>query len=140
MRVKIASAKSSRGPLDVKIGAGHQQDIELFAQCGTLLDATAPRDVAGGLAAFGQAQMLSSDQVRALSDAYDLFWATQLGGRLLMDDLADFDQLGPDGCDFMVKLSRSKDKSDMVNRLSDAQRGASELISTGLAKLREAGS
>jgi glutamate-ammonia-ligase adenylyltransferase len=83
MRARIAAAKAPEGPLDAKIGAGRLQDIELFAQAGSLIGACTGCDIRGGLAAARRAGLIDTQAEAVLSAAYTRLWALQSATRLL---------------------------------------------------------
>ena len=136
MRARIASAKPPAGWLDIKAGPGRMQDIELFAQGGTLLAGSRARGLLDGLEALQNQGVL--DDTSQLAKTYALYWRVQLGGRVLAPTLVDSDDLGQGAQDFLLRLTGMESLQDLQTALEAGRVEADELISSALDRLHGA--
>ncbi|MEL6807954.1 MAG: glutamine-synthetase adenylyltransferase [Pseudomonadota bacterium] len=139
MRARIAAAKASGGVWDVKVGAGRMQDIELFSQTGALLSATAPRQVAGGIAGCVAAGLTSDAQAQVLQDSYAMFWRVQMAVRLLSTDRLDADALGSRGLDVLIAATQEPTRAQAEAALEAAYIAARNVIDSAVARHAGAG-
>lgn len=117
MRARIASAKSSDGVLDAKIGAGRLQDIELFAQAGALVGGSLARSIPEGLAAAQAAGLIDAEGKVALVTAYERLWALQSATRLLSSRPLQIDALREASRQFVIHALESVAENDMTDDL-----------------------
>ncbi|MDC0737366.1 glutamine-synthetase adenylyltransferase [Cognatishimia sp. SS12] len=134
MRAKIASAKSSAGPLDAKIGAGRLQDIELTAQAAALMAGCADCDIRAALDAGAACGWLSGDEADTLKTVYDQYLTLQIATRLLGSSAPDPKDLGAGGCAFLQRVLHAPSLSALEALLSDAAAKASAVIEAALAR------
>ncbi|WP_094037196.1 glutamine-synthetase adenylyltransferase [Antarctobacter heliothermus] len=125
MRARIAAAKAAGGPLDAKIGAGRLQDIELYAQTCALI---AGRPLREAPRALRLADWLSKEDRTALVDAYELFWALQIGARLVSEEAIDPERLGTGGCAFLQRVTGASDMMALRSELEAKAQRAAEII------------
>lgn len=131
MRARIAAAKATGGPLDAKIGAGRLQDIELYAQTCALI---AGRPLREAPRALRLADWLSKEDRTALVDAYELFWALQIGARLVSEEAIDPERLGTGGCAFLQRLTGESDMAALRSDLEAKAQRAAGIIDGDLPK------
>lgn len=125
MRARIAAAKAAGGPLDAKIGAGRLQDIELYAQTCALI---AGRPLREAPRALRLADWLSKEDRTVLVDAYELFWALQIGARLVSEEAIDPERLGTGGCAFLQRVTGASDMMALRSELEAKAQRAAEII------------
>ncbi|MCX7565285.1 glutamine-synthetase adenylyltransferase [Sulfitobacter sp. F26169L] len=144
MRARIAAAKSSEGILDSKIGAGRLQDIELFAQAGTLIGGVVARDIPAGLAAARAAGLLDAKGEQILTDAYARLWALQSATRLLSSRPLDLGALRLATRRFLLHAmdlpSENDTTVDLEAQLTQTYAAADATISAALAPYANGGS
>lgn len=134
MRARIARAKSSDGPWDVKLGPGRLLDLELIAQAGNLMAGQAARDVAAGFDGGVAIGWLSDADGAALARAYALCWQVQMVARLITDKPLDPSRVGEGGAAFLMRETGQKDLEMLQNALSAACAGAAEVIDAALVR------
>ena len=117
MRARIASAKSSDGVLDAKIGAGRLQDIELFAQAGALMNGALARDIPAGLAAAQQAGLIDAAGEAVLIAAYERLWALQSATRLLSSRPLKLEALREASRQFLIHTVCVEPENDTAEEL-----------------------
>ncbi|MGR3497209.1 [protein-PII] uridylyltransferase family protein [Citreimonas sp.] len=116
MRARIGRAKGRGDAWNLKIGPGRMQDIELLAQAAALVPGPPARQVARALR---RADWLSDDDRAALTEAYALHWAVQIGARLVSEKALDPEALGAQGCAFLTRLAGVEDMSALQRALDD---------------------
>ncbi len=141
MRGRIAAAKSPDGVLDAKIGAGRLQDIELFAQAGSLIGGVTARDIPAGIAAAQKAGLIDSAGAATLGDAYARMWALQAASRLLSGQVVQIEALREAGQGFLIRAVALHPDTDTTADL-EAQLGritaqADTIITAALGSAKE---
>ena len=109
MRARIAQAKPAESIWDPKIGAGRMQDIELFAQAGTLLNGSFARDTSGGLSACVVHGLINDVDRQMLQASYDMCWALQLASRLLSSGVLNPKKIGEGAMGFVCRTMGYED-------------------------------
>ncbi|TNF20510.1 MAG: glutamine-synthetase adenylyltransferase [Rhodobacteraceae bacterium] len=132
MRARIAAAKSPEGPLDTKIGPGRMQDIELLAQAGALIEGSAARETAEGLAAAARAGVLDDNAAAELAEAYALQGSLQMASRLLSATPLAPETLSGGGAGFVLRECGAETLEDLVARLTDLRALADHAITAAL--------
>jgi glutamate-ammonia-ligase adenylyltransferase len=125
MRARINAAKASPSPWDAKIGTGRMQDIELFAQACVLIKGGVIRQTARAIRA---SDILTTSEKRALTDAYSLVFALQIGSKLVSDTALNPERLGADGCRFLARLTGMSDMSMLMSELEARTEHAAQII------------
>ncbi|MFD2739415.1 glutamine-synthetase adenylyltransferase [Sulfitobacter aestuarii] len=132
MRARIAAAKSGAGPLDAKIGPGRLQDIELFAQAGTLISGRACRDIGEGIAALPDAGVIGPREQADLAAAYGDCWTLQCAARLLSSAPLDPETLGAAGIAFLCRTLQHDDLESLLSHMSQKCSAAATIIDRAL--------
>ncbi|SMX44674.1 glutamine-synthetase adenylyltransferase [Maliponia aquimaris] len=135
MRARIAAAKGNGGLLDAKIGRGRLQDVELFSQMCALIAAKPLREAPRALR---QADWLPEAARAALIEAYELFWALQIGARLVSDEGLDPERLGSGGCAFLLRLTGAADMAALRGTIETQAARAADIIDGVLPKPEDA--
>lgn len=130
MRQRIAAAKAPNGPWDAKIGAGRLQDIELFAQAGSLISTHAAHEISSGLLAAQSAGLVSDQDGATLSAAYDACWTLQCASRLLSAQPLTSDALGQAGAAFLARSLGKETLANLEEAMAETYRSAAEIIQT----------
>jgi glutamate-ammonia-ligase adenylyltransferase len=139
MRDRISAAKAPVTLWDAKIGPGRMQDIELFAQAGTLLAGSAERDTASGLRSAVAAGVLDAADEPALRTGYALCFDLQQAAKLLSADPLEPEILGQAGQEFLLR-ALDADSVDTASAKLDAQYAlADRVITAALAPFCEDG-
>ena len=126
MRRRIASAKNAGNLWDAKIGAGHLQDIELFAQTCALRGGSTARDPLAQLAVGG---WLDAAEAEILGNAFRLFASVQSAARLISDDVFVPDAIGEGGRRFLLRQTGFDRMEALETTLRDIA-GASDRVIT----------
>ena len=137
MRARIAAARSPRGPLDAKTGAGRLQDIELFAQAGALITGLPAREIDAGLAAARSEGLIDAAAEEALSQTYAAAWTLICAARLLSDRPPEAERLGQAGVAFLCRMLDCADLGALETRLQSAYEAAAGYITAALPKAAE---
>lgn len=132
MRKRIFDAKGQGDAYEAKIGPGRMQDIELVAQAASLLSRKAVRQ---SPRALGLADWLDKSEQDTLIDSYRLFWALQIGARLVSEEALDPAVLGQGGCAFLGRLTGVEGIDALRDALQGAASRAAEVISRVLPAL-----
>ncbi|NNL17856.1 MAG: glutamine-synthetase adenylyltransferase, partial [Boseongicola sp.] len=103
MRARLATAKPAGSTLDVKMGPGRLQDVELFAQTGALLEGKAARTLGEQLTSAINVFGLSDEDGSALTRAAGLFWGVQSAARLISKDQLSSDATGASAEAFLLR-------------------------------------
>ena len=103
MRVRLASAKPTVSALDIKIGPGRLQDIELFAQTGALLEGKGARSLRDQITAATGVFDLSEEESAGLVRAARLFWRVQSAARLISKEPLTSDATGASAEAFLLR-------------------------------------
>ncbi|HGG04470.1 MAG TPA: glutamine-synthetase adenylyltransferase, partial [Aliiroseovarius sp.] len=125
MRARLAAAKPGAGGLDVKLGAGRLQDIELLAQAMALLSPPPPRDTSLQLLSGVALGRLSQADADVLTQAHRSFWTVQAALKLLTEATPSFDMLGEGGLAFLLRetgFASAEDLDQALIRHADAAR------------------
>ncbi len=134
MRARIADAKGDGGPWSAKIGAGRMQDIELFSQAATLVSG---RGIRHTPRALRQTEWLEVKDHQSLIEAYNLFWALQLGSRLISEEALDPQAVGCGGCGFLTRLTGTSDMEALRSELEAQAQRAARIITRELPEKKE---
>ncbi len=127
LRERIASAKAPVNWLDVKVGPGSMQDIELTAQTGILLTGHNTRSLSEGLSFFG------AELAGELAARHALYWDVRVATMLLSATPPDPTTLSADATSFLLQASRQVSLQDLQDVLAESQRTAAAAISALLA-------
>ena len=133
MRRRIREAKAPEGTLDAKIGPGRMMEIELMAQAGNLIAASAARDVPSGLAACVATGVLDDAGGAALKRAYMLSWAVVQALRLLGTKGATAEALGKGAAAFVLRETGQESLAALEASYAEAVARAAEVINRVLA-------
>jgi glutamate-ammonia-ligase adenylyltransferase len=96
MRSRIFQAKSLNS-LDVKIGPGRLQDIDLLSQAGCLINRSVSRSTAAGLKALVIGNLMTQKEFSEIKSAATQLWSWQIGlnilfkGRVELENMDVFD-------------------------------------------------
>jgi glutamate-ammonia-ligase adenylyltransferase len=125
MRRRIAEAKGGGGPWEAKLGRGRMQEIELVAQAMALISGKPVRQVPRALRGT---DLLPKAARETLVSAYGLFWALQIGARLVSETGLDPEALGTGGCAFVARLTGQADMAALEAALSRQAEDAGNTI------------
>ena len=139
MRNRLKDAKAKTGPLDVKPGPGHWQDLQLFAQAATLIAGAAVRDVDSQLVLAKDVFALSSEEIADLRAIAHSYWTIQAALRLIEGGEGGAVSDTPSGgvAGLLLRGSRFETIPDLIAGVTDmgqrAQRVISRTIGSGEA-------
>jgi glutamate-ammonia-ligase adenylyltransferase len=128
MRQRIAASKPPESIWDAKIGAGRMQDIELFAQMGTLLSGIEVRTTDKGLDACVAVGLIDDAEKQILRASYDMCWGLQLASRLLSSKVFQPDALGEGAAQFVCRTVGFADLRTAELELTKAFQLAKDVI------------
>lgn len=134
MRARIAGAKGAGGPLDVKIGPGRMQDIELVAQCAAVLAPCTPRGVMDQIDLCREIGWASGPEAAALAAGYRLMWPMQAAAKLLAEGPLDLEAIGQGGRDFLLRATGEDSIEGLSASVADKSRAAEAAIEAILAR------
>jgi len=134
MRDRIAAARSPAGVWDPKTGQGRMQDIELAAQAGALMGASADRDVASGLRAAVACGWLEVAEAGSLQDCYDLCWSVQLSIRMLSEAAVSTDEMSEGTAAYLCRSAGITPISALQQRLETCYDTAAGIIAGALER------
>jgi glutamate-ammonia-ligase adenylyltransferase len=137
MRNRIASAKGSGGDWEIKLGQGRLQDIELVAQAAAVIAGQPLGTVPGALACGAECGWLSPEDADALSAAYRLCWALQIGSRLISDSTLAPDQDSSAASGFLCRITGTSSIDGLQRQLAACTKRAADVINAVLPDVRE---
>ncbi len=137
MRNRIASAKGSGGDWEIKLGQGRLQDIELVAQAAAVIAGQPLGTVPGALACGAECGWLSPEDADALSAAYRLCWALQIGSRLISDSTLAPDQDSSAASGFLCRITGTSSIDGLQEQLAACTKRAADVINAVLPDVRE---
>lgn len=132
MRARIFEAKQSDGQWETKIGPGHLQDIDLFAQSCALRAASPANSTIPQLQAGRRAELISSDAANTLASAYRFLWRLHVSGKLITEKALDFKEIGAGAESFLLRECNCADLDELATRLSEMTGKAAEIIAAEL--------
>jgi glutamate-ammonia-ligase adenylyltransferase len=135
MRSRLAEAKASKGPFDVKPGPGGVQDIELIAQAGALIFGARARRTAPQLQAGVRGGWLTKDEADRLTSTYRLARAVQSVGRLLVDGPIDVEAFGQGGREVLARETGIATMDDLVTELAVRRAEAAAIIDAAMGRV-----
>ena len=130
MRARLAEARKSAGPLDMRAGPGRLQDIDLLAQTGALLAGAEPRETDAQLAAGAQALGLHASEVDHLRNTYALMWEVHCAHRLL--NASATAEQGAGAKRFLTSVSGFDSLDALVEHIDDAATKTAAIIDRAL--------
>lgn len=133
MRRRIQAAKAAESPLDVKIGAGRLQELELLGQAGALLKGLPGVTAADGIMALEGLGILSASDAGHLAREAAFYADVHTVVRLLSDKPLDVTDLGPAGREFLRRSLDQKTPEALERRLVESYQKNEELLSKLLA-------
>ncbi len=134
MRARLATAKPGAGGLDVKLGAGRLQDIELLAQTMALLSPQPPRDTSLQLQSGVALGRLTKAEAEALTNAHRSFWTVQAALKLLTEATPSIDMLGEGGLAFLLRETGFADARELDQALTGHAQTACRIIDAQLSQ------
>ncbi|MHA7874740.1 [protein-PII] uridylyltransferase family protein [Roseivivax sp.] len=134
MRSRIAAAKGTGATWDVKIGRGRMQEIELLAQAAALLSEHTPERIDAALSEAERIGMIAPGEGDTLCAAYDLFWALQIGGRLVSDGAFDPEEAGGGARALLSRLTGAEDMAALGALLEEKGAEAGAIIDRALGQ------
>ncbi|MXQ06971.1 bifunctional [glutamine synthetase] adenylyltransferase/[glutamine synthetase]-adenylyl-L-tyrosine phosphorylase [Alphaproteobacteria bacterium GH1-50] len=134
MRRRLAEARPASHALDVKAGAGRLQDIELFAEAGTLLAGRPVRRINAQIAAAAPALGLAAEDAAILDEIYETLWQVQAAARLMSSGPLRAEDAGASAADFLVRQSGQGSLEALMTTLDDMAGEAAALIDKGLGE------
>ena len=137
MRNRIASAKGSGGDWEIKLGQGRLQDIELVAQAAAVIAGQPLGTVPGALACGAECGWLSPEDADALSAAYRLCWALQIGSRLISDSTLAPDQDSSAASGFLCRITGTSSIDGLQELLAACTKRAADVINAVLPDVRD---
>lgn len=137
MRARIRAAKPPEGPLDVKLGPGRLQDIELVAQAAVLLARGDARKVEAALDLGVAIGWLSDAERDALGASYALCWEVMMAARLLSERAPDPDRVSGSAESYLLRVSDTESMDSLVARLAECAEAAEGAIDAALARVPE---
>ncbi|MEN8657459.1 bifunctional [glutamine synthetase] adenylyltransferase/[glutamine synthetase]-adenylyl-L-tyrosine phosphorylase [Marivita sp.] len=137
MRNRIAAAKGSGGVWEVKLGQGRLQDIELVAQAAAVIAGHPLGTVPGALARGAECGWLTPEDADALSDAYRLCWALQIGSRLISESTLAPDQDSSAASEFLCRITGTSSIEGLQGQLEARTKRAADVINGVLPDVRE---
>ncbi len=133
MRARIDAAKGAgAGGLNVKLGPGRMQDIELFAQCATLFAAGFPTDTPGQIDGAVASGWIEAADAVDLARAYRFFWRVQAAAKLLTDGPLDAEKVGQGGLAFVLRETGADDVGALADRIVQEAGRARTIIDAAL--------
>ncbi|MBY6090039.1 bifunctional [glutamine synthetase] adenylyltransferase/[glutamine synthetase]-adenylyl-L-tyrosine phosphorylase [Maritimibacter alkaliphilus] len=133
MRERIARAKAPAGPWDVKVGPGHNQDIELTVQAAALMGREISGSFEAGLAAAERIGWLPAEAGADLRAAYRLCWRVGQVAKLLSDKPLDPEAIGEGGRAFLLRETGAEDIAGLETQLEATCAAAAARIGAALA-------
>jgi glutamate-ammonia-ligase adenylyltransferase len=137
MRARLASAKESKGAIDVRNGAGAMQDIELFSQAATLVAGGSERNVTAGLEKSVALNWISKDESLLLLEAYNAFLTLRMAAKLLGRDSIDPDDIGQGGVDFILRVTQSDGSEQLLNEMTKRRDRCAAIINAAVPEPQE---
>lgn len=128
MREKIAAAKGQGGALDLKLGPGRIQDIELLSQAACLISGCTKRGVYDGIRSARSCDLVSAEDAKTLETAYAHQWTIQSIAKLLTDRPLDPESLGAGGQSFLLREIGAESLTSLKQSLADHSKAASNVI------------
>ena len=128
MRARLAAAKASAGPLDVKPGPGGLQDIELLGQAGALVAGASARSTQAQLAAAGRAGILDRDAAATLAASYRFGRAVLGAGRLVHHGALSPEALGQGARNVILREAGMTEMDALAEALAARRAEAAALI------------
>lgn len=129
MRARLAVAKPGGAALDVKTGPGRLQDIELFAEAGTLLAGSPERKIEAQLAVSVDAFLLTANEAGKLNSALMLFWRIQAAARLVAGENAvDSGRVGAGAEAFLLRETGESEIVPLTETVSKQASAIARLI------------
>ena len=123
--------------LDVRIGPGRMQDIELLAQGGALAAGLTARDVAGGLQGVRSAGWLEAGETTELLDVHRLLLSIRSATRVLSAEAPGDEIPGAGAADFVCRVAGAADTDDLCRQLMQAYDGCVAKIVAALRETRK---
>ncbi|WP_255509667.1 glutamine-synthetase adenylyltransferase [Oceaniovalibus sp. ACAM 378] len=134
MRARLAAAKSSGGPLDLRRGAGYLQDIELAVSALALLSGTDVQAIGAQLDAAVKAGKIEAAAADVLRGADTLMWSLHSACRLLSPGPLDPNDLGAGGVQLLLRVSGAGDLEEMQRILAKNAEHAAQCVADVLGK------
>ncbi len=129
MRTRLAAAHSGDGAdLDVKLGPGRMQDLELLLQAGTLLAGDASTGVSDQIGAAANGLALSEEEVEVVREAATLYWQVQAAVRLIGAGGALEDDLGAGALAFLTRETGARDVAALQALIAGHAAKVTEII------------
>jgi glutamate-ammonia-ligase adenylyltransferase len=135
MRARLAEARPGGMPLDAKAGPGRLQDIELFAETGTLLAGSPERHIEAQLDIAGEVFALGEADRRLLARALRLYWRVQAAARLVAGDGAlTRDTTGAGAGAFLLRETGATSVAELEDQLTETAANVERLISEHIGR------
>ncbi|MGH1368945.1 MAG: glutamine-synthetase adenylyltransferase [Maritimibacter sp.] len=134
MRARIFESGKPAGPLEIKVGPGRIQDIELLAQCAALLSPTTPRATTDQIQAGVGIGWITPKEATALCRAYDLLRRLQLASKLLTDAPLDLEAIGKGGLDFLLRKTGAQSAQKLLDQVARCTQAGAQAIEAILAR------
>lgn len=134
MRERIKEAKGAGGPLELKVGPGRVQDIELLAQCAALFAPDTPHETVEQIGAGVAIGWITPVEAETLSATYDVLRRVQLGAKLLTEGALDLTAIGQGGLDFLLRETETDSAEALTARIDEAVHAAAQVVDAVLTR------
>ncbi len=132
MRARLAAAKPTESPWDVKRGPGSMMDVELLAETAALLAGAPANGVGAQLRQAAKAAL--TGEAEALASAYRLYWAVQTVTRLLTDRPLDPAEVGEGGTAVLLRETGAGSLEALADKLAEARAAVDRIVTQALAE------
>jgi glutamate-ammonia-ligase adenylyltransferase len=116
MRSRIFQAKSLNS-LDVKIGPGRLQDIDLLSQAGCLINRSVSRSTAAGLKALVIGNLMTEKEFSEIKSAATQLWSWQISLNILFKGQVELENMDVFDNEAQVEIFEKQTLTEVKNSL-----------------------